>query len=866
MVPQPNPKPPRWPLKFLRCFIHEEYLEEIEGDMEEHFQSLVEQSGLYRARRWYIRHMISLLRPTLIKNIGQMNVWYHWVLFRNYLKTGWRNFRKYQDYSLINVLGLSVGFAASFMLFLIVQYENSFDQFHETPENIYRVGTYWQEEGISDMIVTPQVPLMTAEYPSILAGSRFMQWEDIMRHGDNYVRSDYHYVDSAFADIFNFPVLYGDLQKTLHVPKQIAITEKLAVELFGTASAVGKNVELINDDQSYQVGAVLAEPPKNSSLIFSALIPWVNTPELLSVDKMGNWYNTFMTGFVELAPGHRQEEIEEKLVAFKERHFLEERRDNSDIILLPLVNEHFRDTGRKRILLILGIVAAAILLISCINFINLSIVQLAQRTKEVGVRKVLGSRPRQLIFQFVSENFFLCFFAISMAILSTYFFVPWVSNYFEMDLALNDFDGVKSIITFMGMAAVVVVAASSWPSYLLASKKSVHLFKNYLGWNKSGGIFRKGLMVVQFSISTFLVIGTLLVWKQINFMQTQDLNFDGSQVATVECYSELFRSGENFEQRLRHLKESLLNNPAIESVSICNAVPGSYSQNYNTFTDVDSTNLKSLSLRQLTVDEDFFETFQIPLVNGRDFNPDLKSDEQAVILNQTAVERYGWTDIQDKYIKAGHGDDALQVIGVVEDYYYQSLKEEIQPLVHFYHPDVAGVMAVKLNAINMKKGLLALEKGWSSLEPYQSFDYTFVDEEFDALYKEQKRLGMTATFFALLAVLLACLGLFSLAAYTIRLRKKEIGVRRVLGASITDITFILVRNYGLLLLMGLICAVPLVYLLMKRFLADFAHRISLSPSIFLLGGAIVILISLVIVVVQATRAALENPSLSLQEE
>ena len=596
------------------------------------------------------------------------------------------------------------------------------------------------------------------------------------------------------------------------------------------------------------------------------MIPWHNAPDFFNPDEAGNWYNTLMVGYVQLNPGSSQKQVEDKLIAFKNRHFLEERKSTSDIILLPLEGEHFRGSNGRKVLSILGVIALAILLISCINYINLAITQLAQRTKEMGVRKVMGGKPIQLVFQCMSENLIICFTAVLLGLIGAFILIPVVAEYFDYGISVENLESLGPVFFLLGIGFLVALLSSGWPSIMLSKETSVDLIRGALGWNKSGGWMRRGLMVIQFSISIFLVIGTLLIWKQIQYMQNKELNFNGNLVATTEYYPELFKSPKEIELRTATTKNELLKNPDIQAVTIANAVPGSYSENYNSFASLDSTSKKELSLRQVTVDADYFNTFEIPIKLGRNFSKSIESDESAVIINETAMKQFGWTSLDEKYLQAGGDGESHRVIGVVGDYYYQSLKHEIQPLIHFYSTEVAGVLAVKLHPDRVSDGLTALKEMWRSLDPYEAFEYTFVDESFGKLYEEQQRLGVTSTFFAVVAILLACLGLFSLAAYSIRLRKKEIGIRKVLGATTSDLVVILSKNYGILLLIGFLIACPVVYILLHQFLNDFAYRIPLSMGIFILGGGTVVLTSLLMVALQSRSAAIEDPLQVIREE
>lgn len=788
-------------------------------------------------------------------------------MFQNYFKIGWRNLLKYRSYSSINILGLSAGFGATLLLLLIINYENSFDKFHADSDNLYRVVTRDSNGDLSDLIVTPQTPLMQEEYPDIVASTRYFDGWSILQGGEKYVQASYHIVDVGFAEMFDFKESKGSVLKALSAPDQIVLTESFAAKLFGLEEPMGQRVSIVDEDLHFTVAAIVADPAKNSSLKFEALIPWANAPSWLDIDQAGNWYNTFMTGYVQLSPQTDLREMETKLQAFVQNHFLEERKASTTIALLPLSQEHFRLTNNKRIISILGIIAGAILLISCLNFMNLSISQLLGRTREIGVRKVMGSRRIQLVYQFIIEGLIISSFSILAGILLIYLILPQVNSYFSFDINFNVIENQSILYFLLGICAFTILICSLWPSIALSGLKPVNSMKGVISQKKSGGYFRKGLIVLQFSSSIVLIIGTTVIWSQLQFMKDRDLKFNGSHVVAMWSWPDLFKDPESAKQELLTFRDQLENETLIQDVSLAQCIPGSYNENYNGFRTVDSLDSKAVSLRQLTIDHKYFETFEMTMKKGRNFSFELESDKQAVIVNETAMKAYGWTDIDDKQlVSGGDGGRIYEVIGVVEDYYYQSLKRSIEPVIHFYSPDNTNRLAVRLNPDRIKEGLTLLESKWNAMDPYEPFDYFFVDEAFNELYKEQERLGTTSSMFSLIAIIIAGLGLFSITSYTIRLLKKEIGIRKVLGASMTDIMTKLSRNFGLLVFVAFILACPIMYFLSAAFLEDFTYRIDLSPWIFIAGGSFVFIIAMLIVGFQSGRAALENPVNSLRDE
>ncbi|MCG8309934.1 MAG: ABC transporter permease [Cytophagales bacterium] len=859
-----NHIPPKLAHRFLTWFLRDDLAEEVQGDLEEQFYRELDITSPFRARLNYCYQVVNYLRPFAIGKSRSIQLIYY-AMFQNYFKIGWRNLLKYRNYSIINILGLSIGFGATLLLLLIINYENSYDKFHADHDNLYRVATRDADGNISDLIVTPQIPLMREEYPDIIGATRFFDGWSILQYDDTYALTGYHIVDPDFADMFNFRALKGNIKEALSTRDQMILTVSFAEKLFGSDDPMGQTVSIVDEDLHFTVAAIVEDPPKNSSLKFEVLIPWANAPSWLDVDQAGNWYNTFMTGYVRLSLHAKPEQTEEKLRAFVQDHFLEERK-SSQIALLPLSDEHFRLTNNKRIISILGIIAVAILLISCLNFMNLSISQLLGRTKEIGVRKVMGSKRGQLVNQFTIEGLIISLFAIVIGIMTVYSILPKVNTYFSFDIRIGLMENLSILYFIAAICLFTLLICTLWPSVALSGLKPVNSMKGVITSKKSGGYFRKGLIVLQFSSSILLIVGTVVIWSQVQFMKNRDLKFSGDHVVSMLSWPELFKDADKTKQELIALRDQLENETLVKSATLTECVPGSYNENYNGFQSVDSVESKSVSLRQTTVDHKYFDTFKMKIVYGRNFSQANESDKQTVIINETAMKAFGWTDIDDKQLRSGGGAQIYNVIGVVEDYYYQSLKRSIQPVIHFYNPEVTTRLAVRLDPDRLREGIAMLESKWNKMDPYEPFDYSFVDETFDALYKEQERLGTTSSLFSLIAIIIAGLGLFSITSYTIRLRKKEIGIRKVLGASMWSIIVNLSGTFGVLILSSFVLVCPLIYLLSDAFLKDFTYRITLSPWIFIAGGAMVFLTAMLIVSVQSGKAAMENPVNALRDE
>lgn len=858
--------PPKWPDRFLNYMLAPRFIDEIQGDLHEAFRRRVIKNGMTRARLMYT---IDVVRSLSLETIDPSfySSQNSSLMLGNYLKSGWRNFSKYRAYSTINLFGLSLGFSAALLLFLIVRYENSFDAFHTHLPDIYRVGNRFVKGGFDDRVVTPQTPLMDEEYADIVSATRYFPQGDIMNVAEKHVRTGYTMVDPGFADMFDFQMKTGDLKKALSTAGQIVLTEKSAARLFGDDDPMGKTVRFVTEDREFVVGGIVTDPPSNSTLQFESLISWSNAPKWLDEDQVGNWYNTFIEAYVMLEPRVSKDELEEKLVAFVNAHFLQERRADWRVLLLPMSSEHFRLTDNEQMIAIFAIMAGAILLISCINFANLSIAQTLRRTREIGLRRVLGSLRRQIALQFVSESAISFALSLVAGIAITGLAIPFVNDLYGFNVAIN-LKNADSVLIFIGVAGLIAVVTSALATAMaITNVKPVNALKGLFGRASRGEMMRRSLLVVQFAASIILLIGTIVIWQQTHYMKSQNLRFNTNNVVVVDMWTELFRSPEKVRQQLSTFAEDLRQESSVKSVSFGSSAPGEYDENYNGFQVIDSaTSEKTVSLRKVYVGAKYFETLGMSLVVGRDFSTDIASDTAAVIINETAMRELGWKDIDNKLLQEGGGTDKVRVIGVVKDYFYQSLKRPVQPLIHIYSPKSRGRLLVQFADGRIKDGLSSLENKWSQLDAYEPFSYRFVDKTFEKLYDEQERLGTTAGVFSSIAISIACMGLFSITAYSIRLRRKEVGIRKVLGASVSSLVVNLSIRYTLLIVVGFVIACPLVYAMTSGFLNEFAYRISLSPVIFVAGGLSMLLLAMGIIFVITRKAAIENPIQALKEE
>ena len=865
----------RFARRFFRAYCHPHFVEDLEGDLQELYEERLSQMSHRKAQWHYVRDVLLLFRPAIIRplTLNRSISNQSFAMYRNYFKIGFRNLLRYRGYALLNIFGLAIGMAAAIVLFLIVRYERSFDTFHPQADQIYRLGEQEVQNGETnayDATPVPVVPTLLAEIPEVMAGTRFFAPSQIrLRYQDRSVNPMAHYVDSGFAELFNFGTLAGDLRQTLATPNWLVLTESVAKKLFGSADAVGKTLAVVNDERQFTVGAVLADPPANSSLQFEALLPWANAPDWVTKDP--TWYDTFMTGFVKLSDHADPAALSEKLLAFKERHYSSEKSADVRLHLRPLPKLRAFDTNNRPIINLLSLIAALTLLIASVNFMNLATAQSLLRTREIGVRKALGSLRSQLVGQFLTESVLTTLLALAVGILLVHGTLPWFNRYFDLPLTFRYWQNLPLLGALLGGGLLVGSLAGMYPALFVSRWSPVASLKGH-HHRGTGRWLQQSLVVVQYVASIVLIAGTLVIWRQIQFMQSQDLRFDQENVVGFSLWYDNygFESEEQATSAIKTMIDRLKNESAVVDLAFAEKLPGQYDHNYNSFRDSQTPTQEPISLRQVTVGEGYFETLGMNMIAGGFPSPEAAPNSGfAVVLNETALKAFGWQDINDKSLMASGDKTLFPVVGVVEDYHYQSLQEKIQPMIHFcYLGDeyYYGHIAVRLQPGRTAAGLAVLESAYRSLNPYEPFDYYFLDAEFDKMYRTQERLGFTATLFAGIAVVLASLGLLALAAFAAQLRRKEVGVRKVLGASVTQIIVLLSRNFAGLVAIAFVVACPLIYYATERFLQDFAYRIDLNPDIFLIAGAIALLVAGLSVSAQALRAASANPVDALRDE
>jgi len=804
-------------------------------------------------------------------------------MLTNYLKIALRNLRKHKGYTFINITGLAVGLACCLLIVLFVRDELSYDRYHDNADRIYRItldALLGEQEIHGPISPAPMAQALVNDFPEVVQATRLFTFRDktLVRYEDNrFVEERFFFGDSTFFEVFTFPFLQGDPETALVEPNTVVLTESTARKYFGQQNPIGQTLR-VNERTDYEVTGVMADVPTNSHFHFDFL------GSLGTLDNSRNpmWVsNNFRTYFL-LADGHSPEALQAKFPAMVKNYagpqveqflgitidqffasggrFAFQIQALTDVHLHSQLDFEIEPNGDITYVYAFSVVAFLILLIACINFMNLATARSANRAKEVGVRKVLGSNRRQLTLQFLMESMLLSVIALGVALVLAAVLLPVFNSLSGKALQIDYLDGFM-LSGVIGLAVLVGLLAGSYPAFFLASFSIVNVLKGrgLVGMKSSG--LRSGLVVFQFVISIALMIGTAMVYRQVDFIQNKRLGFDKEHVIVLERFNALGPQQQAFKQQIQQ-------HPNVVAVAAANTLPGR-SFGDTSFIPEGAPPEEILSLRLLYTDFDLLETLNLELVDGRFFSRDFATDSAAVVLNEAAVKELGWTEAVGKRLVSpsfnGEETEFITVVGVVKDFHFQSLREAIRPLGLFIGRNL-NYLAVRIQPGDISGTLAAFETQWKTFAPGQPFTYSFLDRDVDALYQADQRTGSLFGTFALLAIMIACLGLFGLAAFTAEQRTKEIGVRKVLGASVGGIVLLLSKEFTKLVALAFVVAAPLAYFATNRWLQDFAFQADFSWWIFVLAGLAALTIAWLTVSYQSIRAALTNPVEALRYE
>ena len=792
---------------------------------------------------------------------------------------------------MINIAGLAAGLACFILIALYVADELSYDHFNEKASRIYRINSDIVFGGNKLHMAVTADPMGTAlkkDYPEVEQYARIYasSGAKLVKKGNTFINEqNVAHADSTLFDVFTLPAISGDTKNALNEPNTVVITESTAKKYFGTAEAVGKTIET-NDNTStlYKVTAVIKDIPHNSHFNFDFIFSMHNTGY-----QWGQYTSHNFHTFLLLKPGVNYKTFEKNFPQFIDKYIMPQVRQYMNIksmdemekagnklqySLMPLTDIHLHSdrfpelgvNGSIQYVYIFSAVALFVLLLACVNFMNLSTARSAGRAKEVGIRKVLGTEKQSLIRQFLTESTLMAAISMLLAIIIVWATMSYFNDLSGKSLAITDLLNPGYFALLLLLPVVVGLLAGSYPAFYLSSFKPITVLKGKMneGFKKSS--LRNVLVVFQFGTSIMLIVGTIIVYKQLNFIQTTKLGFKKDQVLVVNNTHALGENATAFKNEISKLA-------GVNSATFANYLPvANSSRNDNTYSREAVMDIKnSLSAQNWVIDYDYIKTLGMEMVSGRSFSKEYGSDSNAIIINETAARVLGYDNPLGKKLYTNDQDQsgtrliAYDIIGVVKNFHFESLKQTVGPLL-FRLGNSTGATAFKISTANVQGLVKNIESKWKTMAPGMTFSYQFLDESFDNMYREEQRTGKLGLTFAVIAILIACLGLFGLATYMAEQRIKEIGVRKVLGASVGNITAMLSKDFIKLVLLSAIIAFPLSWWFMSKWLQDFAYRIDISWWIFALAGIIALLIAVLTVSSQAVKAALSNPVKSLRAE
>ncbi|MGN6212808.1 ABC transporter permease [Parafilimonas sp.] len=801
-------------------------------------------------------------------------------MFKNYFKTAWRNLWKRKAYSIINIIGLAIGMAACIIIMMFVLYEKSFDSFHT--KNIYRLNEVQKFEGMVSsqkvaLSMFPMGPTLKNEFPEIQNYTR-VSWRRKMqvRNGNKRVYLDQGLLaDSTFLQMFDFKLLNGNRQTVLQKPNSVIITKATADKLFGNENVIGKTITYYGGDTTnLLITGVLDNIPQNSQIQFDALISF-STVYSRNPRMMDNWGGNWLDTYLELAPNSNAAALEKKFPAYLKKYMAEDDRwKNYELFLLPLKDVHSKagDIGLDYLNYqkfdnnytnTFFIIALIVLLIACINFMNLSTARSAERAREVGIRKSVGAFRWQLSLQFISESVILSLIAMALAIGLVELCLPFVNNLSQRNLQLPLFNNPLLLLTIIGGTIMIGIISGLYPAAYLSAFQPVKVLKGSVQTGRNKSFLRNTLVVAQFASAIFLMISTVFAVRQLNYMQQRDPGFSKDQVVTVPL--------DNFSYtKYDVLKQDLLSNSLITGVTGAQDELGSHLDQSGIQFQGDGP-MRQLTGTRLIVDPDYLTLYKIPLTAGKNFSKEPSANGREYIINE-AMAKELLKDNKGKNMQWLLGrnfgfDSSGTIVGIAKDFNFNSLHYKIETMFLFNQKDWGfSNMSVKINGSKAKDAVAFIQSVWQKNCPDSPFEYHFLDEHFEDVYRADAQVSTIVGILAGIAIIISCLGLFGLASYAAERRIKEVGIRKVLGASVNNIVGMLSKDFLKYVLIAALIAWPLAWFSVYKWLQDYAYRVAISWWIFLLAVVVAMLIAFFTISFQALKAAVANPVKSLRTE
>lgn len=807
-------------------------------------------------------------------------------MLRNYLKIALRNLLKNKIFSFINILGLAIGMAACLLILQYVTSELSYDEFHTNKDNIYRLKQNRYNKGVLSTewaAGCAAVGLAVKEaFPEVEEYAKLMSTQGVVIYNEapggpiSFKEEKMYFATASFLPMFSFDLVQGDEATALQEPFKAVISESAAQRYFKDENPIGKRIS-VNDRDEYEITGVFKDVPENSHLKFNFLLSFETFVKWVGEEAHTAWQWDGFYNYIALQPGTDPKALEEKIPALVEQKAGEELRQydaGMEFFLQPLTDIHLYSNymmeaevnGDGEAVYALLIIAFFIIVIAWVNYINLSTARSIDRAKEVGVRKVMGSIRPQLIRQFLFESIILNTLAVVLSMLLVLATYRYFNTLTGKEMTLSLFTTASFWLVVAGFFVIGAFLSGTYPAFVLSSFKPVSVLKGKMSSSKNGVMMRKLLVVVQFTASVFLITGTLTVYRQIMYMQNQDLGVAIDQALVIEAPSVIDDSV--YADRIQAFKTELLGNSLVKTATASTAVPGSKpGWNAGGIRLIHQDDREGNQYRVIGIDYDFVDAFQLKIIEGRNFSRSFGTDESAVLFNESAVKLMGFEDPE----KALNQEiffwgDTFQIVGVVKDYHQESLKANFDPLIFRLIPASQDYFSLKIEAADISETMAFVQETWHQYFPGNPFEYFFLDEHFNKQYQADLQFGKVFGFFAVLAIFVACLGLFGLSSFTATQRTKEIGIRKVLGASVSGIVTLLSRDLIKLVFIASLIALPMAYLVMQKWLQNYSFKIDISWWLLCVPVIAVLLIAVITVSFQTFKAAIVNPIQSLRYE
>jgi putative ABC transport system permease protein len=870
-----NTIPPRIATNLLLAFLRHDFAEEVQGDLEEKFYVTARRRSLLAAKARYWYEVIQYIRPFAFKKSPTLPS-NRFDMFRNYLTITTRNLLRQKLYSIINIGGLALGLACFITIMLYVQHEFSYNSAYPNVENIYRV--YQRQAGNQHLgtdyfAVTPAklASVMIEEVPGVVNATSVSENMGLITHGDNHFYEKGIAGDANFFSVLNMPFVEGNPATALTDPKSLVVTESLARTIFGDKRPIGEIVSF-QGAEGFHVTAIIKDPPVTSSLQFTFIVSIQYNQQYVAEIKRAGWNNNSYYTFFVVAPGTHPADIESRFPALLSKYQLPEEYENypfkdtyfvenmADIYFHPNINFDIGLKGNRQSVLTFAAIALIVLLLACVNYMNLAVARSIKRAREVGLRKMAGAVRRQLLGQFLAESMLITFISLLLAIGLVYLVVPYFGGLVERPVVIDFNTNIWLLPGLVGVVLLVGLLSGSYPALVMSSLRPIDVLKVKTDLRISGFSLQRALIILQFAASSALVIGSLIIYRQLDFIQNKDVGYDKEDIVAVRIRDRSMR------EKFIELSHKWAQNPDIIQATITSHLPTNVSS--STMIKNRSDGAKNdIAIYQLSTEYSYIDLFGLDLIAGRNFSRDFNDTTgMNFIFNETAARVLGYTP-EEAVGKQFYQNDGppMNIIGVVRDFHMHSMVEPIHPMMIRFSEMHGSYFSFRISPARTQETIASIERSIREVSPYP-FEYEFLDDIYDKLYASETRLGGIFGTFTFISIIIASLGLFGLAAFTAGQRTKEIGIRKVLGASGSSIVMLVSRDFMKLVLFAFVIAMPISWYVMRIWLQQFAFRIDMAWWIFAVAGLLAFLIANISIGYQSVKAAGMDPVESLRGE